>query len=114
MIGVAGKTGIFEFRSTEELAQALTWYKDKYDSRCTVLVLAKMDDKVKGVIYNDTFTFVPDLEECTTYQLIGTTDESFKDLRKNVELPYKTQYELKKTFAYCTQRVPKELEIYNN
>lgn len=115
MIGVVNRTKIFEFRDMGELAQALSHYGKHYGN-CDVIIIANKSDKVKSIIYNSNFELEPDgLNENEVYYVYGTDDISLKDLGKNAELPFRRLWLLeKKPFAYCTQRYPKELDIYNN
>lgn len=112
MIGVIQRTKIFEFRDESMLEQALAWYADRYG--CNTLVVADAADMVKAVISQGAFTFAPSLNEEQKYYLYGTPNNQGVDLGKNDSLPLSaSNWELSHVpFAFCTQRVPKDLDLY--
>lgn len=110
MIGVVKETKIFEFRDEADLARALSWYVSKYD--CEIVVITDTSNKVKGIIYNDEFTFTANLIDGQKYRIYGTNAKDAKVMEKNDVMPIRYDYKPDGvSFIFGEQRVPKEISF---
>jgi len=111
MIGVIQGDKIFEFMDESQLANDLDWYADKYS--CKTLFIVDASDRIKGIVHNGDFTWMPNLNEDTKYYLYGNPNDNGADLQRNDDLPRQSDWELGYIpFAFTVQRVPKTLELY--
>ena len=114
MIGVVNHSKIFEFRDEGDLVNALDWYADKYGS--DIVFIVDTADKIKAIIKNGSWLFMPDLTDETKYYIYGTTSRSsiiVDDIQKNDYLPNSIRdWQLGPVpFIYVSQRVPKDLDF---
>lgn len=111
MIGVIQNTKIFEFRDESELARALEWFGDKYG--CETVIIVDTADQVKAVVSRGDFTFAPSINDEQKYYIYGNPNSNGADLNKNDHLPSQRDWQLSCVpFAYCSQKVPKDLDLY--
>lgn len=111
MIGVIQRNKLFEFRDDSELCKALDWFGSKYG--CDTIYVVDTSDRIKMIIYRESFLVNSSLYDETKYYIYGDIGNTGKDLQLNDLLPNKNNCPLGQIpFAYISQRVPKEIDIY--